>query len=105
MLALQDGVWQGQRLLPEGFIDFVSTPAPAWKNRAYGGLFWVNGNRRWQLPVDAFYMAGHGGQHVIIVPSHDLVIVRMGHQRGGKPGTEALNEALPQILAALGRHR
>ncbi len=101
MLALQDGIWQEQRLLPEGFIDFVSTPAPAWKNKAYGGLFWVNGNRRWQLPEDAYYMAGHGGQNVIMVPSHDLVIVRMGHQRGGIPGAQALNRALPMILGAV----
>ena len=44
MLYLQDGMWQGQRLLPEGWTQFVSTPAPAWKRPEYGGLFWVNGD-------------------------------------------------------------
>ena len=44
LLYLQDGMWQGQRLLPEGWATFVSTPAPAWKTPVYGGLFWVNGD-------------------------------------------------------------
>ena len=44
LLYLQDGMWQGQRLLPEGWAKFVSTPAPAWKTPVYGGLFWVNGD-------------------------------------------------------------
>jgi CubicO group peptidase (beta-lactamase class C family) len=40
-LFLQDGVWQGERILPEGFVDFVSAPAPAWSRPEYGGMFWV----------------------------------------------------------------
>ncbi len=82
MLYLQDGVWQGQRLLPEGFTTFVRTPAPAWKRKEYGGQFWVNGEGQWNLPRDAYFMSGAGGQHTFVVPSHDLVVVRMGHQRG-----------------------
>ena len=42
MLYLQDGMWQGQRILPEGWATFVSTPAPAWKRPEYGGFFWLN---------------------------------------------------------------
>ncbi|MEZ5416026.1 MAG: serine hydrolase [Vicinamibacterales bacterium] len=85
LLYLRDGVWNGQRLLPEGFTRFVSTPAPAWKRREYGGQFWVNGEGQWNLPRDAYFMSGAGGQHTFIVPSHDLVVVRMGHQRGRLP--------------------
>ena len=48
-LYLQDGVWNGERILPEGYVKFVSTLAPAWeadKRPIYGGgLFWVNGDR------------------------------------------------------------
>jgi CubicO group peptidase (beta-lactamase class C family) len=101
MLYLQDGVWQGQRLLPEGFARFVSTPAPAWKRKEYGGQFWVNGEGQWNLPREAYFMSGAGGQHVFIVPSHDLVVVRMGHQRGAPVGTKTLDQSLAAIVAAV----
>lgn len=101
LLVLRDGVWDGQRLLPEGFVDFVSTPAPAWAQREYGGLFWTNGNRRWNLPESAYLMAGHGTQNVFIVPTHDLVVARMGHQRGGGPGAQALNRSLALLMEAI----
>ena len=54
LLYLQDGVWQGQRLLPEGWTKFVSTPAPAWKQPVYGGLFWINGDDAWNIPKTAY---------------------------------------------------
>lgn len=103
MLYLQDGMWQGQRLLPEGWARFVSTPAPAWKRPEYGGLFWLNGVKQWNLPPDAYLMSGAGGQHTFVVPSLDLVVVRMGHQRGAAAGTRALNQSLAAIVAAIGR--
>jgi CubicO group peptidase (beta-lactamase class C family) len=98
MLFLQDGVWNGQRLLPAGFTKFVSTPAPAWSRPEYGGQFWINGIGQWNLPRDAFFMAGAGGQYTFIVPSHDLVIVRMGHQRGSAIGTKLLNQSLAALV-------
>jgi CubicO group peptidase (beta-lactamase class C family) len=101
MLMVQDGVWEGERLLPEGFVEFVSSPAPAWEPPAYGGLFWVNATGRMNLPKSAYYMAGHGGQHVFIVPSHELVIVRMGHLRGGGKIGGAMDEALTLIVEAV----
>ncbi len=105
MLYVQDGVWQGQRMLPEGFARFVSTPAPAWKRKEYGGQFWVNGEGQWNLPRDAYFMSGAGGQHVFIVPSHDLVVVRMGHQRGAPAGTKTLNQSLAALVAAVDASR
>ena len=51
LLYLQDGMWQGQRLLPEGWATFVSTPAPAWKRPEYGGFFWLNRINTWNLPA------------------------------------------------------
>jgi len=97
LLYLQDGVWQGERLLPEGFVDFVSTPAEGWEDPIYGGFFWLNTNGRFKLPDDAFAMLGGGGQNVIIVPSLQLVVVRMGHSRGVKYVPESLNQALEII--------
>ena len=102
LLYLHDGVWNGQRLLPDGFAKFVSTPAPAWRRPEYGGQFWVNGVGNWNLPRDAYFMSGAGGQHTFIVPSHDLVIVRMGHQRGAPVGSKLLNQSLSAIIAAVG---
>jgi CubicO group peptidase (beta-lactamase class C family) len=102
LLYLRDGLWQGERLLPEGFVAFVSTPAPGWKEPVYGGLFWVNGTGGFALPREAYYMAGAGGQNTFIVPSHDLVIVRMGHFLGDGPDMRReLNEALAGILEAV----
>jgi CubicO group peptidase (beta-lactamase class C family) len=101
LLYLQDGTWQGTRILPEGWSKFVSTPAPAWKRPVYGGLFWINGDGGWNLPKTAYIMAGAGGQNVFIVPSLDLVIVRMGHFRGAGPARKATNEALRLIMEAL----
>jgi CubicO group peptidase (beta-lactamase class C family) len=102
MLYLQDGVWQGQRLLPEGWAAFVSTPAPAWKRPEYGGLFWLNRINTWSLPPETYFAAGAGGQNTWIVPSHDLVIVRMGHMRGQGPARRATNTALGLVMAAIG---
>lgn len=101
LLYLRDGVWNGERLLPEGFAEFVSTPAPAWPRPEYGGQFWINGTGRWNLPRDAYFMSGAGGQHTFIVPSHDLVVVRMGHQRGAIVGSKLLNESLAAIVSAV----
>ncbi len=100
LLYLQDGMWQGQRLLPEGWAKFVSTPAPAWKTPVYGGLFWVNGDGGWPIPKSAYLMNGAGGQRTIIVPTHDLVVVRMGHHRGDRAGMNALKAALAELMLA-----
>lgn len=101
-LYLQDGVWMGERLLPEGFVDFVSTPAPAWDEPVYGGLFWINGDSAWSVPTDAYFMAGGGGQRTFIIPSHDLVVVRLGHFRGNDAGMRTLDRALALLMEAMG---
>jgi CubicO group peptidase (beta-lactamase class C family) len=100
LLYLQDGIWQGQRVLPEGWARFVSTPAPAWKTPVYGGLFWVNGDGAWPIPKTSYFMNGAGGQRVVIIPSHDLVVVRMGHHRGDRAGMNALKAALAELMIA-----
>ena len=103
-LYLQDGVWNGERILPEGFVRFVSTVAPAWAadgRPIYGGFFWINGDGDLPIPRDAYFMAGAGGQFTIIIPSHDLVVVRQGHYRGGTIGTESLKQALAVLVAAV----
>src|SRR5213082_764904 len=64
-LYLQDGVWNGERILPQGYVRFVSTVAPAWTadgRPIYGGFFWINGDGDLPVPRDAYFMAGAGGQ-------------------------------------------
>ena len=103
-LYLQDGVWQGERILPEGYAEFVSTLAPAWKadgRPIYGGFFWINGDDRFPVPREAYYMSGAGGQKTVIIPSHDLVVVRQGHYRGARAGDRALRNALALLMEAV----
>ncbi len=101
LLYQQDGVWQGQRLLPEGWSKFVGTPATAWKQPVYGGLFWVNGDGARPIPKSAYFANGAGGQRTIIVPTHDLVVVRMGHHKGDRAGMRALDLALEELMSAI----
>ena len=84
LLHLWDGVWQGKRILPEGWVSFVSTPAPADGSKGYGGLFWLNRGGAWKgVPEDAFMASGHMGQYTMIIPSRDMVVVRLGPSPGG----------------------
>jgi CubicO group peptidase (beta-lactamase class C family) len=103
-LYLQDGVWNGERILPEGYVKFVSTLAPAWKadkRPIYGGFFWINGDGSFPVPKDAYYMAGAGGQTTLIIPSHDLVVVRLGHYKGSTAGSVDFKEALALLMEAV----
>ena len=84
LLYLQRGMWHGQRLLSEDWIKFVRTPAPATAERGsqYGGHWWLVPDNRTDVPKDAYSTAGNRGQFVVVVPSHDLVIVRRGLDYG-----------------------
>jgi CubicO group peptidase (beta-lactamase class C family) len=108
-LYLQDGVWNGERILPEGYVDYVRTIAPAWQadnNPEYGGgFFWVNGKAEWPIPTDAISMQGAGGQYVFVIPSHGLVVVRLGKYRGAEEGDKALAAGLRMLMAAVPARR
>ena len=80
LLYAQKGMWDGERLLSEEWIEFTRTPAPATAARGnfYGGQWWLVPDDRTDVPKDAYSTAGNRGQYVIVVPSHDLVIVRRG---------------------------
>jgi CubicO group peptidase (beta-lactamase class C family) len=104
-LYLQDGVWNGERLLPEGYAAHVRTIAPAWLadgRPVYGGgFFWVNGDGATPIPRDAFSMQGAGGQSATIIPSHGLVVVRLGKYRGSSAGDRALDQMFEQLMRAM----
>jgi CubicO group peptidase (beta-lactamase class C family) len=84
MLYLNGGVWNGERLISEEWIEFTRTPAPASASRGnmYGGQWWLVPDNRTDVPKDAYSTAGNRGQYAIVVPSHDLVIVRRGLDYG-----------------------
>ena len=86
LLYLNGGLWQGQRIISQEWIDFVRTPAPASAVRGhdYGGQWWLVPDDRGDVPPDAFATAGNRGQYVIVVPSHDTVIVRRGLDYGAQ---------------------
>ncbi len=87
LLYLQDGVWNGQRILPEGWVDYARTPTPPSQGE-YGALWWLNRgsgeHKEWEgVPEDAYAAEGHDGQYVVVIPSRNMVVVRLGVSRGG----------------------
>ena len=75
LLFLRDGMWKDKRLISNKWIDLMTEPSE--NNEAYGYMWWLNkGYRKWEgLAENIFYGAGFGGNYVVIVPDHQLVIV------------------------------
>lgn len=86
LLYLNNGIWNGERIISEDWIDFVRTPAPALKDfgNYYGGQFWLVPDDRTDVPDNAYATVGNRGNFTIIVPTHDLVIVRRGLDYGAQ---------------------
>ena len=84
LLYLNNGQWDGEQIISEEWIEFVRTPAPATRENGnfYGGQWWLVPDDRTDVPDDAYSTAGNRGQFVIVVPSHDVVIVRRGLDYG-----------------------
>ena len=80
-LYLRDGLWDRERILPEGWVDYCRTPTPQATGGFYGAHFWV-------IPgsLGLFYCSGMGGQRILISPKLDLVVVRVGRTAPHKVG-------------------
>jgi CubicO group peptidase (beta-lactamase class C family) len=104
MLLSNDGVWNGRRLLPEGWVKFSGTPAPTRPPVAgqwgYGAQFWLL-DQMPGVPSGTFTTAGNKGQYVTIVPGHDLVIVRTGVDPDGKRWAQ--DQFVANVVEALGK--
>lgn len=105
-LYLQDGVWNGERLLPEGWVDYTVQPSIGTPKGEYGAQWWLNkgekGNEENRLlpdvPTDMYMMDGYEGQRVFVVPSKDLVVVRLGqNKRGGFDYNKFLSEVISSV--------
>ena len=106
-LYLDDGVWAGERLLPEGWVAASTTPVAGATETPYGYQWWLNEGPDGQLrmpsaPADAYWASGNEGQQVVVVPSAELVVVRLGFS-GAFSGVEwGLEPMLAGIVDALG---
>ncbi len=107
-LHREDGVWFGRRILPQGWVRYVTTPTPLAPDGQYGAHFWLNAGdpkkpsqRPWpKLPTDTYAACGHSGQYVFVVPSAKLVVVRLGLSLpdDGKDGGADL---VAEVIAAI----
>ena len=95
LLYLRDGVAEGRRILPEGWVAYTVTPTAGSDGR-YGAQFWLEINPK--LPAGTFAMGGHQGQSVVIVPARDAVVVRVGLSEFDNWDMDVFVE---QVLAAL----
>ncbi len=111
-LYLRDGMWDGVRVLPAGWVDFARTPGPAANSDVYGAHWWLtpaHGQGRPQRSLitdnamaDAFSAQGHEGQIVVVVPSKDLVMVRLGLFHGETESWHALGDWATLLVGAFG---
>lgn len=104
------GVWNGQQVLPPGWVDRAGTPSPASQARGYGAQIWVNRavpgqperRPRPRLPADTLLMNGQFGQLTAVVPSRGLVVVRLGETHGWNFADDP-DRLVADILAVLPR--
>lgn len=86
LLYQRNGIWDGQRILPDGWVDYARTPSSTRPD--YGAGFWLDG--------DTFSGAGFRGQRITMVPEQDLVIVVLSNE--GR--TELVDEFVVDLIAA-----
>jgi len=108
-LHLQDGIWEGERILPEGWVDYVRTPTPAADRGRYGAHWWLNAgtparpeDRDWpSLPREVYAARGMSGQYVVVVPSAELVVVRLGLAQAEGDALHGIERLVKRILDAV----
>lgn len=97
MLYLNNGIWNGEQLIPENWREYVSIPSgpqPKGRNFGYGASFWLM-NQSEGIPADTFAGFGNRGQYLVIIPSMDIVIIRRGYDtRTTRFDIEALTKAI-----------
>ena len=97
LLYYNDGVWKGDTILPKGWVNYTCTPAADSKGE-YGAQFWLNQSKSIpDAPADMFFCDGHRGQRIFIIPSRNLVIVRLGYSEEGFDHNQFLKGILNAI--------
>jgi CubicO group peptidase (beta-lactamase class C family) len=103
LLYYNNGLWNGEQLLPDNWVKETIQPASADNRNHYGYQFWLNGydkddlTKRWypDVPADMYFADGFGGQNVYIIPSKKLVVVRLGLHNINE------NKFLTEVIAAI----
>ena len=104
LLYLHDGIFNGERILPEGWVNYTTTPA-THSHGNYGSFFWLNKGKYYpSAPEDMFSCNGHDGQRIFIIPSKDLVVVVLGYSPK-KTNEMNFDMLLKDILGTLKRNR
>ncbi len=106
LLYLNDGQWQGEQLLPAGWVEYATTPAESAEQGNYGAQIWLNAGPAGapesrpipSLPANMVYLSGFEGQNILLFPDHDLIVMRMGLTTRGPRPVWALAE---KVLAAI----
>jgi CubicO group peptidase (beta-lactamase class C family) len=100
LLYLNDGVWNGERVLPSGWGRYVASHGPAQpaSGYGYGATFWTFPKNS-GLPADAYIARGNRGQYLAIIPSRQMLIVRRGFDGAG--ANFDLDSFARDVLAAL----
>lgn len=108
LLYLQDGVWNGEQILPEGWVDYSLTPTHAAAQGEYGVQIWLNAGSAVnsddrpfpQFPTNMFYLSGFEGQNIVVLPDQELIVLRMGYTPRGPRPIWALTEAVMNAVPA-----
>jgi CubicO group peptidase (beta-lactamase class C family) len=106
LLYLQDGVWNGQRILPEGWVEYSLTPTSAAEHGNYGAQIWLNAGAPGDpdsrpvstLPANMYYLSGFEGQNIVMLPEQELIVMRMGVTTRGPRPIWALAEAVMNVV-------
>jgi CubicO group peptidase (beta-lactamase class C family) len=100
LLYRNDGIFNGERILPEGWVKY-STTAASGSNNSYGAFFWLNRNRKLpSVPEDMYACEGHDGQRIFILPTQDLIVVVLGYSPTSRGGMD-FDRLLKDILSTL----
>jgi CubicO group peptidase (beta-lactamase class C family) len=93
-LYLQDGIWKGDSIFAKNWVSYTTTPAKT-ANGKYGAQFWLNRSKELpDVPEDMYACQGHRGQRIFIIPSRQLVVVRLGFSEVHFDHNQFLNEIL-----------
>ncbi|OQP66850.1 hypothetical protein A3860_00325 [Niastella vici] len=103
LLYYNNGMWNGEQLLPENWVKETIKPAAANQLQRYGFQFWLNGldkkdpGKRWfpDVPADMYFADGFGGQNIFIIPSKKLIVIRLGVH------TVDENQYLKEVIQAI----
>ena len=102
-------MWEGERLLPEGWVDFATTAHEGTDTNVYGAGWWItpsegetptHAQAAISAPYDSFHAGGNEGQTIWVVPSKDLVIVRLGLMSNAPENWAALYEWNQKVARA-----